>query len=65
MSNSWEYAVSSIFFECILNQVHSFKNMEHPAKICDDNEEILSFKNFVQIGFRFMAGLEKNLNLDF
>ena len=39
--------------------------MEHPAKICDDNEEILSFKNFVQIGFKFMAGLEKNLNLDF
>ena len=47
MSNSWEYTESSIFFEWILNQVHSFKNMEHPAKICDDNEEILSFKIFL------------------
>ena len=65
MSNSWEYTESSIFFEWILNQVHSFKNMEHPAKICDDNEEILSFKKFVQIGFKFMAGLEKKFEPGF
>ena len=45
MSNSWEYTESSIFFEWILNQVHSFKNMEHPAKICDDVGEFCIANN--------------------
>ena len=39
--------------------------MEHPTKICDDNEEILGFKKFVQIGFKFIAGQEKKFEPGF
>ena len=39
--------------------------MEHPTKICDDNEEILGFKKFVQIGFKFIAGQKKKFDPGF